>query len=145
MSSNGEAATSPAQRRGVRIVLWPEPYVVARFAVLPELPALAPEGAPISLTVGHGEISLIAPQAVVENLAVAATALSSGWRALTLDVVFPLATVGVLAAIGGALARIGVPVLAFSSHDTDHLLVPASLLGRALAALGQIDMRRFLP
>jgi hypothetical protein len=35
--------------------------------------------------------------------------------------------------------------MVFSSHDTDHFLVPEKLLGRALAALGAADLERFLP
>ena len=42
-------------------------------------------------------------------------------------------------------ACIGIPIMAFSSHDTDHFLVPAESLGRALAALASADLERFLP
>ena len=71
--------------------------------------------------------------------------VSAGWRALTVEAVFPLATVGLLAVVSRALADVGVPVMVFSSHDTDHFLVPDEHLGRALAALSQARLERFLP
>jgi len=132
--------------RRVRLHLWPGFYAIARLAAVPELPGdVTPGGPPVTLTVGHGEVSLIAPEALVDGLRVAIEEISRGWRALTLDVVLPHGTVGVLAAVGDALARIAVPVMVCSSHDTDHFLVPAAQLGRALAAINGIDLERFLP
>ena len=132
-------------RDRVHLHLWPQAYVVARLAVVPDLGGrAAPAGAPLCLTVGHGEVSLLAPAETVEGLGVAIQHLERGWRALTVDTVFPPGTIGVLEAVSTALARIGVPVMVFSSHDTDHVLVPEAQLGRALAALNQIDFDRFL-
>ena len=70
---------------------------------------------------------------------------SEGWRAFTVEAVLPLETIGLLAVASRALAEVGVPVMVFSSHDTDHFLVPGKLLGRALAALNQAGLERFLP
>ena len=70
---------------------------------------------------------------------------SEGWRAITVEANVPLETIGLLAVASRALADVGVPVLVFSSHDTDHFLVPAILLGRALAVLNQAGLERFLP
>jgi hypothetical protein len=47
----------------------------------------------------------------------------------------PLTSVGVLAALCGALAQRGVPVFVLSTHDTDWLLVSAERLGDARGAL----------
>jgi len=47
----------------------------------------------------------------------------------------PLTSVGVLAALCGALAQRGVPVFVLSTHDTDWLLVSADRFGDARAAL----------
>lgn len=47
----------------------------------------------------------------------------------------PLTSVGVLAALCGALAQRGVPVFVLSTHDTDWLLVSADRLGDARGAL----------
>jgi len=129
----------------VRLHLWPEPYVVARLDRVPPLDAaLRQSGSPVCLVVGHEEVSLIAPAPLLDELGLAAAEVSAGWRALTLDVVLPHGVVGVLAAVSDALARLGVPLMAFSSHDTDHFLVPAKDLGRVLAAVNQVNLERFL-
>lgn len=131
--------------RRVRIKVWAETYAVARLASLPALPVLDPTGAPLALIAGHGEISLLAPEAVVDALPETAAEVSRGWRALTLDTVFPLETTGVLAAVSRTLAEVGIPVMTFSSFATDHFLVAGSQVERALAALNQIRLERFLP
>jgi uncharacterized protein len=131
--------------RQVRLHLWPETYVVARLRTVPEAAMLAaPRGSPVCVIVGHDEISVIAPEASVVRLGDAMESVSGGWRAITLDVLLRHDTVGVLAAMSEALAGVGVPVMVFSSFDTDHLLVPADRLGRALAALNSVDFERFL-
>ncbi len=128
---------------GIR--LWPQTYAVARLRAVPavQLPA-AVSGPPMALVVGHGEVSLLAPEEIVEGFSELAEHVSPGWRALTVEGVFPLDTVGVLAVLSKALADVSVPVMVFSSHDTDHLLVPSVHLGRALAALNQVPFERFL-
>lgn len=129
----------------VRLHLWPESYVVARLDSVPVLDAaLRPAASPVCVIVGHEEVSLLAPEQLLAELGIDANEVSTGWRALTLDVVLPHGVVGLLAAVSDALARIGVPLMAFSSHDTDHFLVPGKDLGRVLAALNQVNLERFL-
>jgi hypothetical protein len=128
---------------GVR--LWPQAYAIARLHAVPTFFAsLPPEGAPVALIVGHDEVSLLAPEELVGEYSAIADEISNGWRALTLEAVFPAGTVGLLAVAARALAEVDVPVMVFSSHDTDHFLVPGDKLGRALAALGQARLGRFL-
>jgi hypothetical protein len=130
----------------VQVQVWEPPYAVARLrGVPPDLPGLAVEGPPVALLVGHGEVSLLAPESLVDDLGDVVEKASRGWRAVTLDTVFPLDTKGAVAAVGVALAEVGVPVMVLSSHDTDHFLVPGDLLGRALAALNQVRLERLLP
>lgn len=130
----------------VRLHLWPQRYAVARLRTIPEpLPALDWDGAPVCLVVGHGEVSLLAPEETIGDVGDCVESLSRDWRAITFDTVFPLDTVGLLAAVSKVLAEVRVPVMAFASHDTDHILVPEHLLGRALAALNQAPLGRFVP
>jgi len=129
----------------VRLRLWPEPYAVARLRAVPDLAGLADRSSsPVCIVVGHDEISAIVPESRLDSISASVDSASRGWRALTLDVVMKHDVIGVLAALGEALARTGVPVMVFSSHDTDHLLVPGDRLGRALAALNQVDLERLL-
>ncbi len=135
---------SSPREPAVGVHLWPQPYAIARLRAVPEpLPVFPSDGPPAALVAGHGEVTLIGPEEVIAGVAGAGDRVAGGYRALTLDAVFPLGTVGVLAAVGRALAEVGVPVMVLSSHDTDHFLVPEALLGRALAALNQAPLGRF--
>jgi hypothetical protein len=130
----------------VGLRLWPQPYAVARLLAVPDpLPRLSAADAPVALVVGHDEVSLLAPEEVVRALGPLVERASDGWRAFTVATVLPLEAVGLLAAASSALAAVGVPVMVFSSHDTDHFLVPGNLLGRAVAALNQARLERVLP
>jgi hypothetical protein len=125
--------------------LWEPIYAVARLRAVPDpMPALATGGAPASLLVGHGEVSLIAPEPLVDAVGPWVEEVARGWRAFTLEAVVPFSTVGLLAAAARALADIEVPVLVLSSHDTDHFLVPGEHLGRALVVLHQAGLEKFL-
>ncbi|OFV82589.1 MAG: hypothetical protein A2Y78_06970 [Acidobacteria bacterium RBG_13_68_16] len=130
----------------VGLRLWPQTYSVARLLGVPDpLPRLSTADAPVALIVGHDEVSLLAPEEVVRELGSLVERASEGWRAFTVEAVVPLETIGLLAVASRALADVGVPVMVFSSHDTDHFLVPARFLGRALAVLNQAGLERFLP
>lgn len=130
----------------VGIRLWPQSYVVARLREVPAaLSGSQAGGPPVALVVGHDEVSLLAPEEVIQGVAGSVEHVSGGWRALTVEAVFPLGTVGFLAVVSRALAEVSVPVMVFSSHDTDHFLVPSEHLGRALAALNQARLERFIP
>ena len=136
---------SNVNARTLRLHLWPEPYGVARLRAVPgSTDLLRRDGAPAALVVGHDEVSLLAPEAVIDALGGLVEHHDRGWRALTFDTVFDLTTVGVLAVVARALASVGIPVMVISSHDTDHVLVPGARIGHALAALGQVDLERFL-
>jgi len=130
----------------VGLRLWPQTYSVARLFGVPDpLPRFSAGDAPAALIVGHDEVSLLAPDEVVRSLGSLVERASEGWRAITVEANVPLETIGLLAVASRALADVGVPVLVFSSHDTDHFLVPSEHLGRALAALNQVRLERFIP
>lgn len=107
---------------------------VVRLAPGAELPgwAATTSGPVWTVTRTARETSICCAQDVVPPDAVALRDL----RALVLAEDPPPDAVGVLAALTAALAQAGVWVLAICTHDTDHLLVRAAELERALAALG---------
>jgi hypothetical protein len=57
------------------------------------------------------------------------------WKILTLDVVFPLDTVGILAKISGILAERGISVLTISAYSRDHFLIREKDMEDATEAL----------
>lgn len=107
---------------------------VARLDARAELPGWAarPSGPVWTVTRTATETSVCCAQSVVPAEAVALRDL----RALVLAEDPDPDAVGVLAALTAVLAGVGVWVLAICTHDTDHLLVRAAELERALAALG---------
>jgi uncharacterized protein len=58
-----------------------------------------------------------------------------GWRLLTVRGPLEFDLTGVMAALAGELAAAGVTLLAVSTYDTDHVLVRATDLTRAVKAL----------
>lgn len=137
---------APTARAAIRVRLWPQRYAIARLIAVPDpLPSPPAGGPPIALIIDHDEVSLMAPEEVVEAQGGLVDRVATGWRALTLEATFPLTTIGLLAVVSRALADVEVPLMVLSSHDTDHFLVPDETLGRALAALSQARLERFLP
>lgn len=68
----------------------------------------------------------VAPQAQTRD---------DGWRLLSVRGPLEFALTGVMASLAGALAAAGVSLFAVSTFDTDHILVKATDLERATAAL----------
>ena len=73
----------------------------------------------VCLTRTDSEISLVIDESSVPPGATADT----GWHALRIVGTIPFKTVGLLAALTGALAESGISVFAVSTFDTDYLLV----------------------
>lgn len=98
----------------------------------PDAPLPDLEGAGLrSVTRTAAELSVVAGA----DLAPEGVPVEAGWKCL--EVAGPLAfeITGVLAAISAPLADAGVPIFVVSTFDTDYVLVHASDLGRARAAL----------
>lgn len=55
--------------------------------------------------------------------------------------VVPMTTIGVLASLCGALAKVQVPVFVVSTYDTDYLLVSAANFAAATTALAGLGHR----
>ena len=66
------------------------------------------------------------------------SATDFGWKIITFDMVLPFELVGFLAAVTAALAKAGIGICALSSYSTDHIMVKARDLDKALAALRKI-------
>jgi len=59
----------------------------------------------------------------------------AGWRLLSVRGPLDFTLTGIMAALAGELAAAGVSLFAVSTYDTDHVLVKATDLDRAVAAL----------
>ncbi|WDZ85941.1 ACT domain-containing protein [Micromonospora cathayae] len=123
------------------IALLPGEYSVCRLAADTALPVTvwSDLGARqvVSVSWAGDGVSLICPSERVPEGVTAETA----WRCLRVTGPLDVALTGILAALVGPLAEARVNAIAFSTYDTDHLLVPAVRLTEARAALHRAGHR----
>ncbi|SCF42998.1 ACT domain-containing protein [Micromonospora mirobrigensis] len=123
------------------VALLPGEYAVCRLAAGSPVPATlwGELGGADVVTVSWTTdgISVICPAARVP---VGAT-VETDWRCLRVVGPLDLAVTGTLAALVDPLAAARVSVVAFSTFDTDHLLVPAVRLTEATGALERAGHR----
>jgi hypothetical protein len=62
------------------------------------------------------------------------------WKILTLDIIFPMDTVGILSRISGCLAENEIPVMAISAYSRDHFLIREKDVEKAIYVLKHIGI-----
>lgn len=118
----------------MQFAIHPERLAIARLAADAPVPAWA-RGAFVTISRTAQELSIVCAQRDVP----ADVRHEADRVAFGIMGVVPMTTIGLLAALCGALAEAQVPVFVISTHDTDYLLVQAAHLAiarRALEALG---------
>lgn len=124
------------------LVLLPDDYAVCRLDVGTPVPAgLDASIGLVSVTWTPTEISLICPSQQAPPGAI----VNTPWRCLRVSGPLDLALTGILAALVNPLAEARVNIFAFSTYDTDYLLVPDVRLDEALAALSVAGHRVTTP
>jgi len=124
------------------LALVPGDYAICRLPAGSAMPAgfaeaaMAGDGV-ISVTWTPDEVSILCP---AERVPAGAT-VETPWRCLRVRGPVQLALTGILASIVSPLADARVNIFAFSTYDTDYLLVPAVRLAEALAALNAAGHR----
>ena len=116
------------------IDVQPGEYAVARLAADAPAPVGLIDQKPnvlISVTRTPGELSIICPAGLVPEGSTSET----GWRLLTVRGPLEFTLTGIIAALSSELAAAGVALFSLSTFDTDHVLVKADDLTRAVAAL----------
>jgi hypothetical protein len=112
-----------------------EDYAVCRLpagSVVPGgLLAHASAGGMVSVTWTPDEVSILCPAEHAPEEA----SVETPWRCFRVAGPINLALTGILASIVSPLADARVNIFAFSTYDTDYLLVPAVRLHEAVAAL----------
>ena len=112
-------------------------WLAGRFAVCrlhPDSADAAPSlaaGEFLSITRAPGEISVVCE----ERVAPASGDVEPGWAAMRLEGPIPFHETGVLASLAAPLAAAGVGIFTVATYDTDYVLVKASEVSRAQAAL----------
>ncbi len=124
------------------LVLLPDDYAVCRLEVGTALPAgLDLIAGVVSVTWTPTEISIICPAAYAPPDGM----INTPWRCFRVNGPINLALTGILASLVNPLAEARVNIFAFSTHDTDYVLVPAVRLNEALAALAGAGHRVSTP
>jgi len=115
--------------------LLPEEYAVCRLPAGSALPASLSNGpddkSVLSVTWAPDELSVICP---ADRVPEGAT-VEASWRCLRVVGPLDLALTGVLASLIGPLADARVNIVAFSTYDTDYLLIPQVRLAEAVDTL----------
>ena len=62
------------------------------------------------------------------------------WKILTLDIIFPMDTSGILSKISGCLAEKGIPVMTISAYSRDHFLIREKDVDETVTALKSIGI-----
>lgn len=92
------------------------------------------------LIIDKDEVTLIIPQEMVEEFEARLKDAQIGsivYRLITLDIIFDLDVVGIMAQLSRKLADANIPIMAFSSFSRDHLLVPQEHINKAIEVLKQ--------
>ena len=117
----------------LRMTLRPETLTVARLMPQAAIPEWATRGALWSIVRSEDELSIVCGDEQVPETARA----EREWRALQLAGPIPFGLTGILASVLSPLAAAGIGIFAFSTFDTDYVLVKSVDLDPALAALRQ--------
>jgi hypothetical protein len=114
----------------------PDSLAIARLAPNTAVPEWA-RGAFVTVSRTPSELSIVCADAHVPSDVTA----ERGRVMFGIEGVVPMTTVGLLAALCGALAARRVPVFAISTFDTDYLLVHGERFAEARAALEGLGHR----
>ena len=131
-----QESTSPAPKRAiVPLALLGDQLAVCQLKAGQPLPswAVARPGEFFSVTHTPDEVSLI----VAHSRAPGDAKCERGFRLIKVQGPLALNLVGIIAGLSGTLADAGVSIFAFSTYDTDYVMVKEQDLERAVAALRQ--------
>ena len=119
--------------RRLAIDVRPDEYTVLRLDPATPVPAeLFTSAGLVSVIRTETELSVVCHSGHAEGLD--AQRVETGWRLLTVRGPLEFSLTGIMAMLAGTLAAAGVGLFALSSFDTDHVLVKATDLDRAMAA-----------
>jgi len=111
----------------------PGTYAVCRLDPDSAIPGWALTGSVTSITRTPDELSVVCPEAQVPK----GVLCEKSWRCIKIQGPLPFSMTGVLASLVNPLAEAGISLFAFSSYDTDYVLVKEAKFDDALAALSR--------
>ncbi len=132
-----ESAGVVIQARLTPLTVLPDRQAVCRLNSRDKVPAWATGSAAglSSVTRTADELSII----VADSVAPRNVRCERNWRVIKVRGPIPLNLIGIISGISGALARAGISIFAFSTFDTDYVMVKQENLGRAMDALRRAE------
>ena len=120
-----------SKQHSLTLQLLPQSFAVARLEPDADVPAWAGDAEFVSVTRTLAELSIVCEESLVPG----GIKAQRGFKCLR--VVGPLAftETGILESLATPLSLAGVSIFALSTFDTDYLLLPESVLEKALSAL----------
>jgi len=117
----------------LKLKVIPGTYAVCRLDPDADVPGWASDGRISSITKTDEELSIVCLEARVPKGVLS----EKGWRCIKIQGPLPFSMTGVLASVVKPLAEAGISLFAFSTYDTDYILVKEEALDSALSALAR--------
>ncbi|HEX6432949.1 MAG TPA: ACT domain-containing protein [Gemmatimonadales bacterium] len=117
--------------------MLPDRHAVCRLSRRDRMPAWATNSTRgiSSITRTADELSII----VLDSVAPRNVRCERNWRVIRVRGPLPFDLIGIISGISGTLANSGISIFAFSTFDTDYVMVKAGDLDRALNALRRAE------
>jgi uncharacterized protein len=117
--------------RKLALYLLNDTFSVIKLPQFAEIPAILEKGDMCFIARTDEELSILCPEYMVPNN----VQQELGWRCLKVEGEWKMQEVGVLASITEPLAEANVPLLSFSTFNTDYFFVQEEHLVTAVQAL----------
>jgi hypothetical protein len=117
------------------LILLPGTFAVCKLQADAAIPGWATAGTMFSITRSEEELSVVCEESLVPH----GVPCERPWRCFRVAGSLPFSMVGVLASLVQPLAEVGVSVFAFSTFDTDYLMVKEADLKKAQERLRQAE------
>ncbi|CAG0983430.1 hypothetical protein PHYC_01891 [Phycisphaerales bacterium] len=115
----------------LRLTLLPGEYSVARLRPSDPLAEWMTAGSLWCVARSPAELSVVAERSRVPD----GVRAEHQWRVIRFEGPLPFGLTGILASVADPLAAAGIPIFAFSTFDTDYVMIGESNMERATAAL----------
>ncbi len=122
---------SESGRHVLSLTLIPGEFSVARLAPDAAIPRWANSGSHTCIARTPDELSIVTESSSVP----AGTRAEHDWRLIRFPSPLPFGLTGIFASVCTPLAEASIPIFAFSTFDTDYIMVTAANLESAAAAL----------
>jgi uncharacterized protein len=111
--------------------VWPGRYAICRLPAADPLPPWAVQGGFYSVTRTSAELSVVCETTAVPP----GVQAEPEWRVLAVQGPLDFSLTGIIARLSAQLAAAAITVFVVSTYDTDHVLVRAADVSRAVAVL----------